>query len=99
MKKRYVIGTNRLAGSLTVRAEKSGLATSVTASVPVNSHDRLRTPPAAPISSRIGRRMNQLARTKKKYAHESHIARRSSGRTSTTRRRSEGGEESDIGQE
>ncbi len=36
-------------------AEKGGFATSMPMSVPVKSHGRFSMPPAAPISSRIGR--------------------------------------------
>ena len=47
----------RRRGSIFTSAENGTFSTSMTTSVPVNSHGRLFTPPATPIWSRIGRRM------------------------------------------
>ena len=56
-KKRYVIGMKRRRGSVFTRYQNGMLTSSIAASVPRKSHCRLRTPPAIPISSRIGRMM------------------------------------------
>ena len=55
MKNRYVHEMKRTGASRVTSAEKGGLAISMPISVPVNSHGRFSMPPAAPISSRIGR--------------------------------------------
>ena len=55
MKNRYVHEMNRIGGNRATSAAYGGFTTSMPISVPVNSHGRFSIPPAAPISSRIGR--------------------------------------------
>ena len=55
-KNRYATAMNRARGSRATSTAKAGLNRTIPASVAVNSHARFSTPPATPISSRIGRK-------------------------------------------
>ncbi len=55
MKNRYVIAMNRDRGRRSTSAANGAFTAIIAISVPVNSHERLSTPPATPASSRIGR--------------------------------------------
>ena len=54
-KKRYPNDTSLWRGRWVARNPKAGLTAAMLISVPVNSHGRFWTPPATPMSSRIGR--------------------------------------------
>jgi len=55
MKNRYVHEMKRTGDSRATRAAKGGLAASMPIRVPVKSQGSFSMPPAAPISSRMGR--------------------------------------------